>query len=107
MTTKPIPAPASGIDPDSVIAEMLIECRDAVKSCIALGNEPDYEEIRGDLMMVVARLMKTSLAIATSLKRNADFTHRIIVERDYPPTPQISGKTIHGVRAGGKVQEIE
>ena len=103
--TKPISTPASAVDPDRVIEELLIECRDAVRSCIALGNDPDFEELRSELMGVAGRLMKTSLSLAKALKKDAGFTHRIIVERTEPPTPRISGKTIHGVQAQRKSQD--
>jgi len=90
---------ARAVNPDDVLAELLIECRDGVRSCVELANDADY---RCEAMSVAARLVKTSIALVAALKKtNADFTHRIIVERAgaAPPTPQISGKTIHSVQA--------
>ena len=113
--TKRKSVAASAPDPDAVLAELLTECRDGVRTCFELGNDPGWDvQPRCEAMNVAARLMKTSIALAAALKKNADFTHRIIVERPAPNPPhegphiksrdaagpppgQISGKTIHGV----------
>jgi hypothetical protein len=95
----------AGGRPDRVIEELLIECSDAARSCIALGNAPDYEDYRVGLMGVAARPMKTGIAFAASLKKDSEFTHRIIVERAEPSTRQISGKTIHRVQAPNDPQD--
>lgn len=99
--TKPISTPAPAVDPDRVIEELLIDCRDAVRSCIALGNDPDFEELRSELMGVAGRLMKTSLSLAKALKKDAGFTHRIIVERVEPPPLEFPAKQFMGCKPRG------
>ena len=100
MTRPKFAAPA--VDPDDLLAELLIECRDGVRACFDLANHPETVDTdRCEAMTAAARLMKTSVALAAALKKPPDFTHRIIVERaaaDPPPT-KISGKTIHSVQA--------
>jgi hypothetical protein len=96
------PKSAAGADPDAVLSELLDDCREAIRTCFEIAGDPDNEgEARCEAMNVAARLVKTSLAVAAALKKTADFTHRIVVERSPPegptPTPRISGKTIPGV----------
>lgn len=101
MVTR-TPKPAPTIDPDDVLAELLLECRDGVRTCFELGSDPGWDDDRYcERGPLAARLMKISLAVAAALKMNPDFTHRIIVERvtSAPPPPKNYGKTIHGAQA--------
>jgi hypothetical protein len=93
--------PAATVDPDDVLAELLLECRDGVRACFELSKDSEWDDTtRCEAINAAARLMKTSIALAAALKKKPDFTHRIIVERAAdPPPPIISGKTIPGVQA--------
>jgi hypothetical protein len=95
--------PARAIDPDDVLAELLAECREGVRMCFEVSNDPEWGDMtRCEAMNAAARLMKTSIALAAALKKKPDFTHRIIVEHapatQVPPPPGISSKTIHGIQ---------
>ena len=101
---------AAGVDPDDVLTELLIECRDGVRTCFEIGNDTEYGDSRFEAMTVPARLMKTSLALAAALKKNPDFTHRIIVERaaaDLPPPEFPTAGRIARLSRGGAARQQE
>ncbi|HXJ01067.1 MAG TPA: hypothetical protein VNH44_07575 [Micropepsaceae bacterium] len=96
------------VDPDTILRELLAECRDGVRTCFQISLDEEYGGgTRMEAMKTAAHLTKASLALAAALnKTSADFTHRIIVQRADPsPPPKISDKTIPGVSAQAEPED--